>query len=414
MTEVIRSLCIKVRPPTERKKELILATMRGYRKCANYHIEMMKELGTVEKLELHQKFYRFCKTTYGIPGCIVQIARDKAVEAYKARITNLGGFPRVRSNSLRLNHNTFRLVNRDDKWFVSLMTVDERVYLPLVARGSVWEEAEKHISNIRGGELVLRNGTFYLNLFLKEKVKVMRWSEAEHVVAVDRGVNNIATVVVTNRAGELVHAKFFSGARHGWKRKHNYEVRKSLQESRCLSKVTDIKDREKRYMRNVDHKISREIVEIARSFPKSVIVLEDLKNIRDKVKYTPRQNRRIHNWSFDRLGTYTDYKATTHGIPVIGDVWAAYSTHYHRQCGSINTVRDRHILHCEPCGYVVNADFNGAYNLSLRGWRVIGHAPVTAGCSESSPERLRYDDVFHVMPQHPINDLRSPFPSGSG
>lgn len=413
MTEVIRSLGIKIRPLTERKKNSILLTMRRYRKCANFHIEMMKELGVVNKKELHSEFYRYCKNIYSLPGCIVQIARDKAVEAYKARISNRGGFPRLRSDSLRLNHNTFGLINRDGKWFVGILTVDGRVYLPLASEGALWDEVEKKANTIKGGELVLRNGTFYLNLFIKQKVKVMRWNEAEHVVAVDRGVNNIATVVVTNRNGELVHAKFFSGAKHGWKRKHNYEVRKSLQESKLLNKVKDIKDREKRYMRDVDHKISKEIVDIARKFPKSVIVLEDLKNIRQKVKYSSRQNRRIHNWSFDRLGSYTDYKATSHGIPVLGDVWAAYSTRYHRQCGSINTVRDRHILHCEPCGYVVNADFNGAYNLSLRGWRVIGHAPVTAGCSESSPQRLRYDDVS-VMPQHQINDLRSPFPSGSG
>ncbi len=398
MTEVIRSLRIKLLPPTERKKELILATMRGYRKCANYHIEMMKELRTTEKLELHQKFYQFCKTTYGLPGCIVQIARDKAVEAYKARNTNSGGFPRIKSNSLRVNHNTFSLFNREEKWFVSFMTIGDRVYLPLVAQGKIWEEAEENISKIKGGELVLRNGTFYLNLFLKQKVNVMRWNEAEHVVAVDRGVNNIATVVVTNRAGKLVHAKFFSGAKHGWKRKHNFEVRKNLQEAKKLGKVKAIKDREKRYMRDADHKISREIVEIAQRFPKSVIVLEELKNIRQKVKYTPRQNRRIHSWSFDRLGNFTDYKATTHSIPVIRNVWAAYSTHYHRQCGSINTVRDRHILYCEPCGYVVNADFNGAYNLSLRGWRLIRHVQVRAGCCESSPQRLRYDDVLPVMP----------------
>lgn len=398
MTEVVRSLGIKILPPTERKKDLILLTMRRYRKCANYHIEMMKELGTVDKNELHRKFYRFCKSTYDLPGCIVQIARDKAVEAYKARITNRGGFPRFRSDSLRLNHNTFAVINRDGKWFVSIMTVGDRIYLPLVAEGPVWQEAEQKLDTIKGGELVLRYGTFYLNLFVKEKVRMMKWKEAEHVVAVDRGVNNIATVVVTDRSGNLVHSRFFSGARPGWKRKHNFEVRKSLQESRCLNKVVKIKDKEKRYMRDVDHKISREIVEIAQKFPKSVIVLEDLTNIRDKIRYSKKQNRRLHNWSFARLGSYIDYKSAAHGIPVIGNVRAAFTTRYHRQCGSINTVRDRHILHCEPCGYIVNADFNGAYNLSLRGWRVIGHDPVTAGCCESSPQRLRYDDVLPVMP----------------
>lgn len=407
MAEVIRSLSIKFMPPTKRKKELLLLTMRRYRKCANYHIEMMKEIGTTDKRVLHKRFYESCKETYKLPACIVQVARDKAVESYRAHLSNGGGFPRLRRSSLRLNRNTFRVFERGDRWFAGILTVSGRIYVPIIASGPIWQEAEKKLESIKGGEIVHRNGAFYLNLFIKQKVEVMRTEEAEHIVAVDRGVNNIATVVVTNRSGKVVHAKFFSGSRHGWKRKHNYEVRKSLQTGKKLEKVRELKDKEQRYMRDIDHKISREIVETARKFTKPLIVLENLKNIRVKVKYSKRQNRRIHNWSFNRIGSFITYKAHSHGIPML-DAWAAYTTRYHSHCGSMDTVRDGSILRCKCCGYVVNADFNGAYNLSLRGWRMLGYMPSIAGCRESSPERLHVEDV---LLRHQ-SDLRSFTPSG--
>ncbi|MFZ5639192.1 MAG: IS200/IS605 family accessory protein TnpB-related protein [Bacillota bacterium] len=51
-------------------------------------------------------------------------------------------------------------------------------------------------------------------------------------------------------------------------------------------------------MKDVNHKVSKAIVEFARQFPNPVIKLEDLTGIRDSrmsVEYT---DRNLHSWHF--------------------------------------------------------------------------------------------------------------------
>lgn len=67
-------------------------------------------------------------------------------------------------------------------------------------------------------------------------------------------------------------------------------------------------------MRDLDHKISRKIVNYALK-NKLKIILEDLKNIRNKSKKgtgSKGKNRVVNSWSYYRL-----YKAKEYNIPVI-------------------------------------------------------------------------------------------------
>ena len=76
-------------------------------------------------------------------------------------------------------------------------------------------------------------------------------------------------------------------------------------------------DREKRRMRDLDHKISRKIVDYALKH-KLKIVVEDLKGIRNGVrkgKGLPAVNRFVNSWSFYRLQQFIEYKANECGIP---------------------------------------------------------------------------------------------------
>lgn len=409
--EVVRALRLNLLTPTKRKQRLLVDVMDRFRKCCNFHVEMIKEMGT-DKAELHRRCYDKAKAAFKLNGCFVQVARDKAVETYKARIANDGGFPRFRKRTLRLNHNTFKIFKgKAGGWFVSITTQSGRVAIPIVAKGPVWEEAKARLKDIKGGEIGVTNGKFWLSLFIKDPVDIMAPESAKHMVAVDRGVNNLATVVVTNRKGRVVFRKFFSGRRLSWKRKHFFEVRKSMQKSGNFRKARSMKNKEERFMQDVDHKVAKEIANIAGRFPDSAVVLEDLTGIRNKTRSTKRQNRRLHNWSFARLGDYITYKSHSEGCPVLTPS-AAYTTRYHNHCGSLDTVRDGDLLTCKCCGYVVNADFNGAYNLSLRGWRMLGFNPGVAGRRESGPKRESCKDNVR-LPQHSSNS-RSPFPLGRG
>jgi IS605 OrfB family transposase len=58
-------------------------------------------------------------------------------------------------------------------------------------------------------------------------------------------------------------------------------------------------------------------VEYSQQFDDPVIILEDLKNIRDSIDYGTEMNRRLHNWAFRDLQKKIEYKAKEAGIPVV-------------------------------------------------------------------------------------------------
>lgn len=127
-------------------------------------------------------------------------------------------------------------------------------------------------------------------------------------------------------------------------------------------------NKEQRIMRDVDHYISHEIVNEAIAHNVSVIKLELLKNIRNRMidakkrmrKNSRKNNRYLHSWSFYRLMQNIEYKAKRAGIKVVY-VDPAYTSQTCPKCGRINKADDRNYV-C-PCGYHVHRDLLGAINI---------------------------------------------------
>lgn len=69
-------------------------------------------------------------------------------------------------------------------------------------------------------------------------------------------------------------------------------------------------------MKDIDHKISREIVNTAKKHKAKVIKLERLENIRSTTRTSRKNNPSLHTWSFYRLAQYIEYKAKLAGIEV--------------------------------------------------------------------------------------------------
>ena len=67
-------------------------------------------------------------------------------------------------------------------------------------------------------------------------------------------------------------------------------------------------------MKDIDHKLSREIVNTAKTHDVSVIKLERLQNIRSTTRTSRKNNHSLHTWSFYRLATFIEYKAKLAGI----------------------------------------------------------------------------------------------------
>jgi len=100
------------------------------------------------------------------------------------------------------------------------------------------------------------------------------------------------------------------------------EIRRMLQRRGRYRKVKQIKDRQQRIIRNLNHHISKKIVRIAKT-SKCGIRLEKLTKILQRAKAASKTFRySLNNWSFYQLQKMIEYKVKLHGIAI-----AYISTH---------------------------------------------------------------------------------------
>jgi len=109
---------------------------------------------------------------------------------------------------------------------------------------------------------------------------------------------------------------FFDGRQVRWRKERWAERRKALQQAGRLSRVKKESGREQRWMRYINHCISKRIVEIAKAEGKA-IALENLLGIRERAKGSKKFNRMMSGWNFRELASFIGYKAALAGVPVI-------------------------------------------------------------------------------------------------
>ena len=130
-------------------------------------------------------------------------------------------------------------------------------------------------------------------------------------------------------------------------------------------------NKEQRIMRDLDHKISRKIVNYALKH-KLKIVVENLKGIRKcakKGKGLRNVNRFVNSWSFYRLQTFIEYKAKELGIP-FEKINPQYTSQECSYCSVIGTRKgDSFICNNKRCNAYKkkrHSDKNAAFNIGKR------------------------------------------------
>ncbi|MDZ5610206.1 transposase [Bacillus pseudomycoides] len=169
-------------------------------------------------------------------------------------------------------------------------------------------------------------------------------------------------------------ARFFgNGRQNKYVRRMFKFKRKNLGESKTLNANRNLNDKEQRYMKDQDHKVSRAIVNFAKENNISVIRLEQLANIRQTARTSRKNEKNLHTWSFYRLSQFIEYKANLEGIKV-EYVNPAYTSQTCPNCSEKNKAQDRKYK-CK-CGFEKHRDLVGAMN--------IRYAPVIDGDSQSA------------------------------
>jgi len=178
-------------------------------------------------------------------------------------------------------------------------------------------------------------------------------------MGVDRNTTGHVAVMVNPQTGKVLKLGKEAGHIHS-----KYKsMRRELQKKGKYRKVKEIKNRESRIIRDLNHKIARKIVEVAEE-NHAGLKLEDLKGIRGNKKHRKGFNYNLHSWSFYQFQKFIEYKAKLHGIPITY-VEPENTSKECSRCGSIG-IREGKDFECQYCGHVDHADVNASFNIALR------------------------------------------------
>lgn len=202
-------------------------------------------------------------------------------------------------------------------------------------------------------QIEVDNEYLYIAVSIKENLEY----KSDNWIGIDRNTTGHLAVTANpmtgkimklGKSGQFIHTKY----------KH---IRKNLQKQGKYKKVKQLKNRESRIVRDINHKISRKIVNNA--FENGYgIKLEELKGIRKTKKQAKSFRYSLNSWSFYQLQTMIEYKAKLLGIP-IAYIDPAYTSQMCSKCGLVGK-RNGKAFECR-CGHVEHADVNAAFNIAL-------------------------------------------------
>lgn len=182
------------------------------------------------------------------------------------------------------------------------------------------------------------------------------YTDNGNVMGVDLGIKCPAVSYISDSS-----VKFYGNSRNNkYMRRHYKYLRKKLGKAKKPDAIKRINNKEQRIMKDIDHKISHDIVETAVVHNVKVIKLERLANIRSTTRTSRKNNPSLHTWSFYRLAQFIEYKARLAGIKV-EYVNPAYTSQRCPVCGNVHHANDRNYT-CS-CGFHIHRDLLGAMNI---------------------------------------------------
>lgn len=182
------------------------------------------------------------------------------------------------------------------------------------------------------------------------------YADDGNVMGIDLGIKCPAVSYISDGS-----VKFYgNGRKNKYMRRHYKYLRRKLQKAKCMDAVERINNKEQRIMKDIDHKLSHDIIETAVFHHVKTIKLEQLSDIRSTTRTSRKNNHSLHIWSFYRLAQYIEYKARLAGIKV-EYVNPAYTSQTCPVCGHVHHANDRNYT-CK-CGFHIHRDLLGAMNI---------------------------------------------------
>ena len=356
--------------PINNEKQLLLDAIKAYLAACNFISEYVFVSRDLNYSSVNKALYYQIRTIFSLPAQMTQSAIRAVIANYKAILSNKQPWTKV-----TYKHGFYDLVwNRDyslKEDIFSINTLQGRLKLKFHKKGM--EQYFDGKSKFGSAKVIYKHGKFFLHVSVTREIPDIM--PITNIVGIDRGINFVA--VSYDSKGKAV---FFPGHKLKQRRAHYKQLRKELQQRETASarrRLKQIGQRENRWMSDINHQVSKALVE---SNPSGTLfVLEDLSNVRNTTEKVRRKDRYVLvSWAFHDLGEKLKYKAIRAGSQVI-EVNPAYTSQTCPKCGFIhkgNRNKKLHLFQCKACGYRSNDDRIGAMNLYFKGIQY--HSTVTA------------------------------------
>ncbi|SCW54889.1 transposase, IS605 OrfB family, central region [Paenibacillus tianmuensis] len=241
---------------------------------------------------------------------------------------------------------------------------DHSVASPVILDGNVqrlkisahvMEREQRLLSSGKLGllKIVEKSGKWYVQISIERKTEQ---ATGDVIMGIDLGIKIPAVVVTSTGKTKFVG----NGRQNKYIRRKYKERRRKMGKLKKLSAIRKQENKEHRYMKDQNHKISRKIVNMAIEEQVSVIKLEKLTNLRQTTRTSRKNAKNLHNWTFYQLQTFIAYKAALAGISII-EVNPAYTSQTCPSCEKRNKAKGR-TYECS-CGYRAHRDRVGAINI---------------------------------------------------
>lgn len=328
----------------------LLKTMEKFNEACNFISIFAFNKKIFGKVGIQKELYYEIREKYGLSAQMTVRAVGKVAESYTVDRKTLHEFD--------LHGATVydqRILSYKSADTISILTLDGRIEVGI----QYGEYRKLEATRVRGqADLIYIKGTFYLMIVVD--LPDAEPIDSDGALGVDLGIVNLATTS---------DGKMFSGKKCTEVRKRYAKIKAVLQSVGTYSAKKHLKKisgRERRFKKDTNHCISKEIVNTAKDTNRA-IALEDLSGIRESVTVSKAVRESIGKWAFLELRNFIEYKAKLLGVPVVL-VDPRNTSRACSVCGYIDKKnrKNQASFVCLECGHTENADYNAAKNIAFR------------------------------------------------